>query len=219
VRNRALRLLFGITTLIGLAAAAGCAGKNEVLELSLRTGPPAPVAATAAQGELKVLVAIFEDARPEKSRLGVRTHLGGGVTYFNLPGGRAGEAVSEAVAEYLRRKGWRARVGQPGTAEPGGAQQEGAPDVFLTGQVQELSADAKSRFGSTEIRVTARLTFRALNAADKSTTRVTVDSSRSQSVFWFEPEDVQLLLSEVFQDSLGKLVADTRVENRSLRLK
>ncbi len=214
MRNRTWRLLFGITTLVGVVAFAGCAGKGEVIELTLGTGPPAPEAKTAARNVLKVLVAVFEDARPEKSRLGLRTHLGGGVTYFNLPGGRAGEAVSEAVAEYLRRKGWQARVGQPDAAETGGPL-----DVTLTGQVQELSTHVKSRFGSTEIKVTGRLTFRALNAADKSTTRVTVESSRSRTVVWFEPEDVQLLLSDVFQDSMDKLAADTRVENRSLRLR
>lgn len=217
--NRTCWMVCGIMTLIGLVGSTGCAGKGEVLELSLRPGPTAPAAAPATRDQLKVLVAIFEDARPEQSRLGMRTHLWGGVTYFNLPGGRAGEAVSEATAEYLRRNGWRARVGQPGASEPGGLQQEGAPDVTLTGQVQDLSANAKSRFGSTEVKVTARLTFRALNASDKSTTRVTVESSRSQTVFWFGPEDVQALLSEVFQDSMGKLLADTRVENRSLRLK
>lgn len=215
--NRTWWLVCGIMTLVGLVGLVGptgCAGKGEVLELSLRPGPPTPAAAPATRDELKVSVAIFEDARPEQSRLGMRTHLWGGVTYFNLPGGRAGEAVSEAVAEHLRRNGWRARVGQPGTSEPGGP-----PDVTLTGQVQDLSANAKSRFGSTEIKVTARLTFRALNSADKSTTRVTVEGSRSQTVFWFGAEDVQALLSEVFQDSVGKLLADTRVENRSLRLR
>ena len=55
--------------------------------------------------------------------------------------------------------------------------------------------------------------------ADGSIVRMTLNGTGSQTVFWYEPEDAQRLISEVLSESIGKLVADTRVEGSLLRLK
>lgn len=196
---------------------AGCAGTGKVVDLEIRaipSGAGTEVRSGETGKELKIGVSPFEDARSDKSRLGTRTHLGGGVTHFNVAGGKAGEAVAQVVADFLGHKGWRVWVRKPGVTEPAGG-----PDVTLSGQVLEFSANAKSRFFSTRIDVKTRVSLRAVNAADGSTTRMTLEGSRMQSVFWFSEEDVQTLVNEVLRDSLEKLIADTRVEGRLLKLK
>lgn len=214
MRTRMVWRIVGIGGMIGLPVLAGCAGTGEIVNLDVRAMPLAVGAPAPAGPALKVAVVPLEDRRPGHQRLGVRTHLGGGVTYFDLPGGRPGETVARVIADYLQQKGWQAWVRKTGMAEP-----EGGADVTLTGQLVAFSANAKSRFGSTGITVETRLAIQGLNAADRSTTSMTLDGARTDSVFWFEPRDVEDLLNETLRDSLTKLMTDTKVEQRSLRLK
>jgi hypothetical protein len=48
---------------------------------------------------------------------------------------------------------------------------------------------------------------------------MTLNGSGNDEVFWFDPEDAQGLLNDVLTDSFGKLVQDTTIENKQLRLK
>ena len=59
----------------------------------------------------------------------------------------------------------------------------------------------------------------AQNVADGSTIRMTLNGSGDSDIFWFDPEDAQALVNDVLADSFGKLVQDTTVENKQLRLK
>jgi len=204
VKARTVLLAFGV----GLMTLAGCAGKGEVVTLDIRAGQPGPEAMAKKVDGVSVAVTAFEDARPETKRLGTRTHLWGGETYFNVPGGKPADVVGPVIAEYLKQKGWRAEV-----AKTGGA------DVTLTGKVLDLSVDAKSKFFSTEITVKTKMAIQAQNAADGSVIRMTLNGDGSQSVFWFEPEDAQSLVNDILTDSLEKLVANTKIENKLLRLK
>ena len=92
-------------------------------------------------------------------------------------------------------------------------------DVVLTGNILDLSVHAKSRVGFTEISTKTRLAVQALNVADGSTIRMTLNGSGSDDEFWFDTEDVEALMNEVLADSFGKLIQDTTVENKLLRLK
>ena len=209
------RLAFGIGSIIGLFALTGCAGSGEVVYLEIQAIPPAPHSAKQQAGqreEIKVAVEAFEDQRPEKSHLGVRTHLWGGVTQFNFMGGKAGDVVAQVVADHLKQKGWRVWVRRHGSPAP-----EGDPDVILTGQIQDFSANAKSRFFSTKLTAMSKLAVLARNAVDGSTTSMNLEGTSTDTVFWFEPKDVQELVNETLKVSLDKLTADTKVEKRALR--
>jgi hypothetical protein len=46
-----------------------------------------------------------------------------------------------------------------------------------------------------------------------------LNGSGSEDVFWFEPEDVQGVVNDVLSDSFGKLLQDTTIVNRTLRLR
>lgn len=194
----------GIALGIGLLVAGGCAANGAVVNFDLQAVQPSAATASKSSEGLSVAVAAFEDARSEKSRLGVRHHLWGEDTTFNVPGGKTGEIVAKVMTDYLKRKGWRT---------------DGSPDVTLSGKVLDFSVNAQSKFGSTEITVKTKVAIQAVNNADGSIVRMTLNGDGSQKVFWFDPEDAQELASEVLSDSLDKLVMNTKVENKLLRLK
>jgi hypothetical protein len=174
----------------------------------------------------------FEDGRSDTTRLGVRHHLGGGETYFNVSDGKPGDKVAEVVAAFLRQKGWRAEVvkdpaklsgnsiaSQTSSGGSGMASIGDGYDVTLTGKVLELNADVNSGFMKTKVGVNSKLLLQGLNAADGSTVRMTLSGAGSEDVFWFSAEDVQAVLNEVLAESLEKLDADMNVDGKLLRFK
>jgi uncharacterized lipoprotein YajG len=192
---------------VGLMTLTGCSTKGQVVTLDVQAvAPGGDAAGKAMGGDTNVAVGSFEDGRPQKNQIGVRHHLFGGETPFDVAGGKPGEVVGRVMGEYLKRKGW--------SINP-----NGAPDVAVSGKVLDFSADADSKLFSTEITVRTKVVVEAMNKADGSIVRMTLNGDGSQRVFWFEPEDVQKLLSEVLTESLEKLVVNTKMEDKQLRLK
>jgi hypothetical protein len=193
---------------IGLVAVTGCAGTGEVIPLQLHAVPAVTEKVVKPSEPLRVAIGDIEDGRSYHTGLGVRTHLWGGVSYFDVPGGKPGDAVARALADYLTAKGWQVVKQASG----------GGTDVVITGKILELFVHAKSRAGFTEITTKTKLAIRANNSSDGSMVRMTLDGAGSEDVFWFEPEDVAAVLNDVLTDNFNKLVQDTKVENKALRL-
>lgn len=194
--------------LIGLVTMVGCAGTGEVIPLQLHPVPAGIEKPAAQAAPLRVAIRSFDDGRSYHTGLGVRTHLWGGVSYFDVPGGKPSDAVAQALSDYLSAKGWQ--VLKPGSRD--------TADVVLAGKIQHFFVHAKSRVGFTELTTRTRLAIQATNAADGSIVRMTLNGSGSEDVFWFDPEDMQALVNDVLTDSFAKLAQDTTVENRILRL-
>ena len=199
---------------LGLIVLVGCAGKGEVIPMHVQASDSAASAKAKEVSGPSVAVTVFEDSRAEKTRLGTRTHLWGGESYFNVPGGKAGEVAAQAVADYLKSKGWRAEL-----VKPGGSVTESSADIMLSGKLLALSVDAKGKYFKTELSTKTKIVIQALNRADGSKVSTTLRGEGTEEVFWFDPEDAQGLMNEVFTASLEKLLADTKVENNLLRLK
>lgn len=197
---------------IWMVTLTGCAGKGEVVALNLHAIAPANAPAVQTPDDTIIVVADFEDTRTEKGRLGVRSHLGGGESVFNVAGGNAGAVVAQVVTDYLKKRGWRVQSAKP----VAGTGPDGGPHVTLSGKVLELSADAKSAFGSTDINTKAKTVIEALNAEDGSIARMTVSGVGTQTVVWFDPEDAEDLLSGSLSESLEKFVAGTKIEKKIL---
>jgi len=215
VKEAWLRVSVGAVAVLGLFVGSGCAGSGKVLSLNVR--PQFPVEQFDKPESVKIVIEPFEDERTEKSRIGLRTHLGGGVTYFNVMGGKPGDTVAQALADVLKHKGWHGRAWNVTLAPSGGGPTVSDADIIITGEVLEFAANAKSRFFSTKISTETKLVFRAHNLADQSTTIRHVEGSQTHSVFWFEPEDVQKLMASTLRDGIDRFIADTRIEDRSLR--
>lgn len=194
---------------VSLIALAGCAGTGEVIPLQIHPIVTKSESVSKPTPTLRVAVGSVEDGRSYKTGLGVRTHLWGGVSYFDVPGGNPADVVAQALTEYLTAKGWQ--------VTKQGAVNNGA-DVVLTGKILDLSVHAKSRIGFTEVTTKSKFALQAQNVADGSTIRMTLNGSGGDDIFWFDPEDAQTLVNDVLTDSFGKLVQDTKIENKSLRL-
>ncbi|MDE3041284.1 MAG: hypothetical protein KGJ82_12040 [Nitrospirota bacterium] len=195
---------------VSLIALAGCAGTGEVIPLQIHPILAKSEAVSKPTPTVRVAVGSIEDGRSHKTGLGVRTHLWGGVSYFDVPGGNPADVVAQALVDYLTAKGWQ--VTKRGDGETGA-------DVVFTGKILDFSVHAKSRVGFTEVTAKTKVALQAQNVADGSAIRMTLNGNGADDVFWFDPEDAQALLNDVLTDSFGKLVQDTTVENKQLRLK
>ncbi len=189
----------------------GCAGKGEVVNLNIHTLPSeeAGLESVGQSDRLTIRITPFEDLRPNKETLGVRTHLGGGTSIFQVGGGPAAEVTANVVAEYLTERGWEATVGTD-TAQA---------DVVISGRLAEFSVHAKSRFFSTLLNTSLKLALRAENTADGSATTMSLEDAREDTVFWFEPSDLETLANEMLQESVRNMLASVRVKNGILRMK
>ena len=194
---------------VSLVALAGCAGTGEVIPLQIHPIVTGSEGVSRPRAAVRVAVGSVEDGRSHKTGLGVRTHLWGGVSYFDVPGGNPADVVAQALTDYLTAKGWQ--VTKRGAGDNGA-------DVVLTGKILDFSVHAKSRVGYTEVTTKTKLALQAQNLADGSTIRMTLNGSGGDDIFWFDPEDAQALVNDVLTDSFGKLVQDTKIENKSLRL-
>lgn len=202
----------GMLLSVGLLTASGCGGSGQTVYFDVIPKPqPGPL----VQAEpIKIVIQPFEDRRAEKNRVGMRTHLWGGVTYFNVAGEKPGEVYAQALAEQLKAKGWQ---GQSWNVRVGSAGAAADADIVISGQIFEFAANAKSRLFSTYITTSNKLTITAQNNADRSSTSRSLEGSQSDTVFWFGDEDVQQLLTATIKDTVERYLSDTTIAQRALR--
>lgn len=212
MKRLSMRTTLVLELAMALLIAAGCAGKGELRYLDLHTKQPA--AQSTEMEPVKIVIEPFEDRRVEKSRVGMRSHLWGGVTYFNVAGERPSDVIVRALADRVKARGWRERPWNVRVSPTGSATDA---DIVISGQVQDFNANAKSRAFSTVIDTNSRFTIQARNLGDRSTTTRSVEGAESRTVFWFDEDDVQELLITTLNDGIDRFIADTKIEQKGLR--
>lgn len=213
MKRSSVRTTLVLGLAMGVLTLGGCAGKGEIHYLDLQMKQP--TAQSADMEPVKIVIEPFEDQRSEKSRIGLRSHLWGGITYFNVAGERPGDVIAQALADRLKARGWRERAWNV-RVSPAGSTIDA--DIVISGQVQDFSANVKSRVFSSLIDTNSRFTIQARNLGDKSTTTRSVEGAQSRTVFWFDEDDVQELLAATLKDGIDRLIADTMIEQKSLRM-
>lgn len=196
--------------LLGILLTAGCAGKGERIALKVPMVSGADEKA-AAKHVATVLIQPFEDNRLDRLLLGTRQHLWGGESHFSLSGGTLGDATAQAFADYLNSKGWNATVAK-GTGATGA-------DMTMSGKLVDVGVEAKSGMGQTTLTAKNRMVVQVKNHADGSQVLETLTSTGTNQVFWFDPEDAQELLNELYSKNFEKFVADTKLDGKILTLK
>lgn len=196
-----------------MAAGCGGTGKTFYIDLHQKQAPaqfvePEPV---------KIVVESFEDRRLEWSRLGQRTHLWGGVTYFNVAGERLGDVIAQVLADRLKARGWKDRPWTVQVASSGAVTNLNDADIVIRGQVLDFSANAKSRIFSTVMTTSSKLVIVAKNLGDQSSTTRSVEGAQRDTVVWFNEDDVQQLVVATLKDDIDRYIADTMIENKVLR--
>jgi hypothetical protein len=109
------------------------------------------------------MVIPFEDGRADRTKVGSRSSMWGGETYFNVSSGSAGEETAQAFADYLKRKGWQAQY-----AKTAPVASEAGPDVVVSGKILELAVDARRGVFLTDIEARTKLVIQASNREDSS---------------------------------------------------
>ncbi|MEQ1626420.1 MAG: hypothetical protein ABL965_03420 [Nitrospira sp.] len=204
------RLSCRLLICVGMLALGGCAGKGERIDIAIPGGIPAGGTVSLATPGPRIAVLPFEDQRPNQTHLGTRSHLWGGVSYFDLPSGTVAKAAAQALVDYLNRRGWKASLARtPGS--------DGA-DITIAGTIQSLSVDAKSGFMHTDLTATNALAFQIMNHTDESIVRERVSGTGSDRVFWFDEEDAQALITDLFETNFKKFLGDLKIEGRTMRL-
>lgn len=212
MKNPLVRMCAGMMLTTGLLAVAGCGGTGQTFYLDVIPKPQPGPLVTAEP--VKIVIEPFEDRRVEKNRVGMRTHLWGGVTYFNVAGEKPGEVYAQALADRLKARGWQDRSWDVRVAPAGSVTDA---DIVISGQIFEFSANAKSKVFSTSVTTSNKLTIVARNNTDRSSTSRSLEGAQSDTVFWFGEEDVQKLMTGTVKDTLDRYLSDTTISQRALR--
>jgi uncharacterized lipoprotein YajG len=199
-----------VVGLLGIIIATGCAGKGERIDLKI------PIAKgteekVVAMSSATVAILPFEDHRTDRLYLGTRHHLWGGESHFSLSSGSLGETTAQAFVDYLRSRGWNATLDKGNGAA--------GADMSITGQLIEGVVDAQSGIGQTTLTAKSRLSVQVKNNADGSQVRETLTSTGVNQVFWFDPEDAQELLNELYNKNFEKFMMDTTLDGKFLKLR
>ena len=204
---------------VGLLLLLGCSGKGDIIPMNLtpkmQTDTTSAVQVVKPMAGPRVRVIPFEDGRPDRPKVGSRSSMWGGDTYFNVSSGSAGEEAAQAFADYLKRKGWQAQY-----AKTAPAASEAGPDVVLSGKILELAVDARRGVFLTDIEARTKLVIQASNREDNSSlVRTDAHSGSHDNVLWFEPQDGESILSEVLEKNFERFVVNTKFEDRGIRFR
>ncbi|HEV2173301.1 MAG TPA: hypothetical protein VGR71_07030 [Nitrospira sp.] len=212
MKNPLVRVGSAMVLSLGLLASSGCGGSGQTFYLDVL--PKQQPAQMADPETIKIVIEPFEDRRVEKNRIGMRTHLWGGTTYFNVAGEKPGQVYAQALAERLQARGWQDRAWNVKVA-PAGSSPEA--DIVISGQIFEFAANAKSRLFSTYITTSNKLTITARNNVDRSSTNRSIEGSQSDTVVWFAEDDVKQLMAATMKDTLDRYLSDTTILQRAVR--
>ena len=212
MKNPLVRVGSAMVLSLGLLASSGCGGSGQTFYLDVL--PKQQPAQMADPETVKIVIEPFEDRRVEKNRIGMRTHLWGGTTYFNVAGEKPGQVYAQALAERLQARGWQDRAWNVKVA-PAGSSPDA--DIVISGQIFEFAANAKSRLLSTYITTSNKLTITARNNVDRSSTNRSIEGSQSDTVVWFAEDDVKQLMAATIKDTLDRYLSDTTILQRAVR--
>jgi hypothetical protein len=209
------RLGLGIVLTASLLIGTGCGGTGKTFYLDLQQKQA--VAQYQELEPVRVVIEPFEDRRQENNWLGVRTHLWGGVTYFNVVGERPGDVIAQSLADRLKTRGWKGRAWTVRMASSGAVASLNDADIVISGRLLDFSANAKSRFFSTVVSTSSKMVITAKNLGDQSATIRTVEGAQRDTVVWFSEADVQQLLAATLKDSIDRYIDDTTINQKALR--
>ncbi len=215
VKQARERLGIGIVLTVSLLMGAGCGGTGKTFYLDLQQKQAA--APYMEPEPVRIVIESFEDRRLDWSQLGLRTHLWGGVTNFNVAGARLGEVIAQALTDRLKTRGWKDRAWTVRMLSSGAVANLNDADIIISGQVLDLSVNAKSRFFSTVVTTSSKLVIAAKNLGDQSSTTRSIEGAQRETVFWFSEDDVQQLLAATLKDDIDRYLVDTTIDHKALR--
>jgi hypothetical protein len=195
-----------------LLIGSGCSSQGDAVPINLASKPASESTSGVPTNPVTIVVTPFADDRSDRTKLGLHQTLWGSSEPLVLKSGTVGEVTASGLAEFLGRKGWRVRY-VPSAATATGA------DVVISGKVLESSVDAHGSLGSTDIAAKQKIVVHAKNERDGSSITDTVSHQGIYSVFWFSPQDAEVILSEVMERNFDKFATQTKFDGTALRFR
>ncbi len=156
--------------------------------------------------QIQIAVVPFEDAREDKTIIGTRRRLMGRVDKFDARPSPAATAVTQAVVNALNIRGYQTETLKKGANTEGIKQSP--PHIVVSGKIEELNADAQSKFGYTDIKTVVRLKVKVYKVDDKNSFTINVQSQSEPRVVFFNPSVMQKAVTDTLTDAIDHLITN-----------
>lgn len=202
--RRSVSLLWGLGTVVFFLVGCATSGERFPVRLSYQGEVPSLLQKGVL---LKVVVFPMKDDRHETESVGRRIHFFGLVDTFESSDA-VGERISQLLVASLRQRGWDARMAEPGLIPDEIIEEEATslPDRVVSGRVQDLWANATSRFGYTEIRARLSLSVEIWNPKSGDRTILKVEDENAPKVVLFHPNFLEETLNEMITGSVNRIL-------------
>ena len=205
------KALLILCALLVLFLAGGCSTASKTYLLNFNYSPAA-VQPFINFSDKPVTVAVyqFEDVRPDRLYLGRRLYPDGTADFYKPDAGNVEQVVTKSMVRLLEKAGFKVvTVNQ--YLDPKKIDFKDIPgDVAFGGKIESLWVEAKkSSYQFTDTNAQIKLAVAWGLVKDGAWVRKMIEGSGTESKRpWYQPENAEALINEVFKDSLDKLLKD-----------
>jgi hypothetical protein len=205
------KTLWIVCALLTLALAGGCSTASKTYLLNFGYSPAA-VDPFIAITDKPVTVAVyqFEDVRPDRIFLGRRVYPDGTADFYKSDAGTVEQVVTKSMVRLLEKAGFRV-VTVNRYLDPEKIEFKDVPgDAAFGGKIETLWVEAKkSSYQLTDTNAQIKLAVAWGFAKDGTWVRKMIEGSGKETRRpWYQPENAEDMINDVFKDSLNKLLRD-----------
>ncbi|MBI5406989.1 MAG: hypothetical protein HZA18_04760 [Nitrospirae bacterium] len=183
----------------------GCAPPVTYV-VNLEYAPQLKEELTSKASQVQIAVVPFEDAREDTTIIGTRKRLMGRVDKFDARPSPAATAVTQAVVNALKIRGYQTETLKKGV-NPEGIKQS-PPHIVVSGKIEELNADAQSKLGHTDIKAVVRLKVKVYKVDEKNSFTLNTQSQSELPVVFFNPSEMQKTVNNTLTDAIDNLITN-----------
>ena len=194
-------LLLALVVLIS----AGCAPPVTYV-VDVEYTPELKEEVTTKPEKIQIAIVPFEDARDDKMIIGTRRHIFGRIDKFDARPAPVTDAVTQALVSAMKIRGYQTVVLQKGTTGEGVKQSP--PHLIVSGKIEDLWADARSKLGYTDIKTNVRLKVKVYKVDEKNSYTINVQSQSEPRVAFFNPSVMQKSVNDTLTDAINHLIAN-----------
>lgn len=159
---------------------------------------------TIKPGDIRIAVIPFEDNRIDKNIIGTRRRIFGQVDKFAAQPSPVADAVTQTLVSALKIHGYQTEVLPRGTAVE--SIKDSHSQIVLSGRIEELMADARSRPGYTDIKANVRLMVKFHKVDEKASYTIAEQSQSEIREPIFTPSALQKAINEALSESINRLI-------------
>lgn len=209
MRNRLKLTLFSGLLLV----LVGCAGRGSVYVQPAYTKETLPPLLVPEGRSVPVAVALFEDGRAIKDKIGLRRAFGGQTETIQYGGPSLEELVTKALASQLKRAGF-----EPQVVSPWDMRKESMPelpqDYIFGGRLDSFWAEVSSGLTGTNARVRVEFTVVLASVKERRVLwQNSILSSSELKELFFSNEELQNAFSAAFSTAVNRILRNPELQD------